>query len=55
MTRARRLPTRTSLPVKAVAPIPRLRDPPSFNKALRRAYGIPPSAPGNGVMSRPGG
>ncbi|MGP3972334.1 helix-turn-helix transcriptional regulator [Streptomyces sp. 6N223] len=55
MARAHHLLTRTSLSVKAVASMVGFRDLQSFNKAFRRAYGIPPSAAGNGVMSRPGG
>jgi AraC-like DNA-binding protein len=52
MTRAHHLLTRTLLPVKAVASMVGFRDPQSFNKAFRRAYGIPPSAVRHGVMSR---
>jgi AraC-like DNA-binding protein len=55
MTRAHHLLTRTSLTVKAVAPMVGFRDLQSFNKAFRRAYGIPPSAAGHGVMGRPPG
>ncbi|GAB2886525.1 helix-turn-helix domain-containing protein [Streptomyces mayteni] len=53
LARAHHLLTRTSLPVKAVAPMVGFRDLQTFNKAFRRAYGIPPSAAGQGVMSRP--
>jgi AraC family transcriptional regulator len=55
MARAHHLLTRTSLSVKAVAPMVGFRDLQSFNKAFRRAYGIPPSAAGHGVMSQPPG
>lgn len=52
LTRAHHLLTRTSLPVKAVAPMVGFGDLQSFNKAFRRAYGMPPTAARHGVMGQ---
>ncbi|MGW0862987.1 helix-turn-helix domain-containing protein [Streptomyces sp. NPDC002611] len=52
LSRAHHLLTRASLPVKAVAPMVGFRDLQSFNKAFRRAYGVPPTAVRNGVMGQ---
>ncbi len=50
LARAHHLLTRTSLSVKAVAPLVGFRDLQSFNKAFRRAYGVPPSAARHSIV-----